>query len=199
MDSDNQTKWEHFLDPEILRPNLILASIYITAFEILQNSIIQQIQDFYTIGFNENGWLILPEYKEAILSKDKSPLYASLDWLKENKAINDEDIEKFNRIKDYRNRLAHELSRMLMEGLPFDIADKFNDMISLIVKIERWWIINVEIPTNPDFEGKYDEIDECKIISGPIFILKILIDVALGSDEEANFYINEYKKSLKRS
>jgi hypothetical protein len=197
MDTDNQTKWEHFLDPEILRPNLILASIYITAFEILQNSIIQQIQDFYTIGFNENG--CLPEYKEAILSKYKGPLYASLDWLKENKAINDEDIEKFNRIKDYRNLLVHELSRMLIKGLPPDITGKFKDMISLIDKIERWWIINVEIPTNPDIDGKYDEIGESKIISAPILSFKILIDIALGSNEEANFYINEYKKILRNS
>ncbi len=67
---DINEKWEHFLDPEVFRPNLIFASIYITAFEILQNSIVERIKDFYTIGFNENGWIILHEYQEDALSKD---------------------------------------------------------------------------------------------------------------------------------
>lgn len=198
MDKDNQAKWERFLDPEVLRPNLILASIYIAAFEVLKNSIIERIRDFYISGFDENGWIIMPEYKEKVLSKDKSPTYASLKWLKESEAIGDEDIEKFNAIKEYRNLLAHEITRMLMEGLPSDFADRFNDMVALLDKIERWWIVNVEIPTNPDFDGKYDEIDENGIIPGPILSLRMMIDVALGSDEKAKFYINEFKKNISR-
>lgn len=43
MDNNNQTKWERFPDPEVLRPNLILASVYIAAFEILKNSIIERL------------------------------------------------------------------------------------------------------------------------------------------------------------
>jgi len=199
LDVDINEKWEHFLDPKVLRPNLIFASIYIAAFEILQNSIVERIKDFYTMGFNENGWIIMPEYQEDVLSKDKSHTYASLKWLKENKAIDDEDFEKFEKTKDYRNLLAHEISRMLMDGLPPDIGDRFKDMISLLDKIEKWWIINFEIPINPDFDGKHDEINESDIFPGPILILKIMIDVALGSEEEANYYINEYKKSLRSS
>jgi hypothetical protein len=41
MDNNNQAKWERFLDPGVLRPNLILAPLYIAAFEILKNSIIE--------------------------------------------------------------------------------------------------------------------------------------------------------------
>ena len=43
MDNDSQAKWERFLDPEVLRPNLILASVYIAAFEVLKNSIIDRL------------------------------------------------------------------------------------------------------------------------------------------------------------
>ena len=196
MNKDNQAKWERFLDPEVLRPNLILASIYIAAFEILKNSIIEGIRDFYISGFKENNWIISPEYKNNVLSKDKSPTYASLKWLKESEAINDDDIEKFNKIKEYRNLLAHEITKMMMEGLPPEFTERFNDMVALLDKIERWWIINVEIPTNPDFDGKHDEIDESGIVPGPIMSLRMMIDVALGSDETASFYINEFKKNL---
>jgi len=158
--------------------------------------VIERIRDFYVSGFNENGWIVMPEYKDNVLSKDKSPTYASLTWLKESEAINDNDIEKFNKIKGCRNLLAHEITKMLVEGLPPDFNERLNDMVALLDKIERWWIVNVEIPTNPDFDGKYEEIDESGIIPGPIMSLRMMIDVALGSDETANFYINEFKKNF---
>jgi hypothetical protein len=196
MDNDNQAKWERFLDPGVLRPNLILASLYIAAFEVLKNSIIERLRNFYISGFDENGWIILPEYKDEVLSKDKSLTYASLKWLKTSEAINGDDVEKFNKIKECRNLLAHEITRMLMEGLPSDFTERFNDMVALLDKIETWWIVNVEIPTNPDFDGKYEEIDESKIVPGPILSLRMMVDVALGSDEAATFYINEFKKNI---
>ena len=196
MDNENQAKWERFLDPGVLRPNLVLASLYIAAFEVLKNSIIERLRDFYVSGFDQKGMIISPEYKEEVLSKDKSPTYASLKWLKRSDAINDDDIEKFNKIKEFRNFLAHEITKMLMEGLPTDFPERFNDMVALLDKIERWWIVNVEIPTNPDFDGRYEEIDESGIIPGPILSLRMMVDVALGSDEEANFYINEFKKNI---
>src|SRR5215207_2514976 len=97
MSDENQANWERFLDPEVLRPNLILASVYIAAFEVLKNSILERIREFYITGFDENGWIIMPEYKTDVLSKDKSPTYASLKWLKESEAIGDDDIEKFSK------------------------------------------------------------------------------------------------------
>src|SRR5271157_6166374 len=100
MDKDIQAQWERFLDPKELRPNLIMASLYIAAFEILKNSIIERIRDFYIMGFDENGWIINPEYTQKILLKDKSLTYASLKWLLESQAINAADIEKFNKVKE---------------------------------------------------------------------------------------------------
>ncbi|GAI34251.1 unnamed protein product, partial [marine sediment metagenome] len=81
MDDDVRISWERFLNPEILRTNLIVASLFITAFEMLKDSIIGHIRDFFTNGFDENGWIIDDKYKTEVLSKNKSPLYASLAWL----------------------------------------------------------------------------------------------------------------------
>jgi hypothetical protein len=193
MSENIQAEWERFLDPKELRPNLILASLYIAAFEILKNSIIDRIRDFYTRGFDENGWIIAPEYKEQVLSKG-SVIFASLEWLKESQAINDDDIEKFKKAKECRNLLAHEITKFLAKGLPPEFPERFNDMITLVGKIERWWIVNVEIPTDPDLAEKAGEIDESGIVPGPIMSLRMMIDVALGSDETANYYINGFKK-----
>ena len=63
MQRETQRSWETFLDPASLRPNLIAASIYIAAFEVLKTTIVDRIKDFYANGFDENGWRIDPEYQ----------------------------------------------------------------------------------------------------------------------------------------
>lgn len=194
IDKDSQAKLMRIFDPEEVKPNLILASIYIATFEILKNSIIDNIKNFYITGFDVDKYIVDSSYYEKVLSKDRSTTYASLKWLKESGVIDDEDIEKFNEAKQVRNFLAHGITKMLMEGLPSDFVERLTDMVNLVDKIERWWIVNVDIPTDPYLAGK--EIDENKIISGPIMGLRVMLDVALGSDEEANAYINEFKKQM---
>jgi len=162
LDDKVNKSWENFLNPEVLRPNLIIASIYIAAFELLKNTIIDRIRGFYTMGFDGNGRRIDPEYQSEVLSKSRSPVYASLEWLKEAKAIQENDIDIFESAKKHRNDLAHAIMGMLAEGLPSDLSARFSEMVSLIDKIERWWIVNVEIPTNPEFDGEH--IDESGIV-----------------------------------
>ncbi len=87
--------------------------------------------------FDSDGVILNPEYKEAVLTRNRSPVYASLDWLREAGAITDADIRAFDRAKEYRNLLAHELTRLLMEGLPQDFSERFKDMVMLLGKIEK--------------------------------------------------------------
>jgi hypothetical protein len=192
VDSNVNKKWEGFLDPEVLRPKLISASIFLAAYDLLCDTIIGRIKDFYSIGFDENGAHVDPKYKQKVLSRNRSPLYASLLWLKENDAIDDNDLAEFERLKESRNRVAHELAQMVCGVLPSDFLGQFPSLLVLINKIEVWWIVNVEIDTNPDMDGK--KIDESGIVPGKIMILQMMVEVALGSEEEANYYINEFRK-----
>jgi hypothetical protein len=48
----------------------------------------------------------------------------------------------------------------------------------------------VKIPANPKFAGK--EIDIEGIIPGTIASLKMMLDIALGSDEEAEYYLKRF-------
>jgi hypothetical protein len=72
------------------------------------------------------------------------------------------------------------------------LPERFADILALVDKIGRWWVVNVEIPTNPDFDG--EKIDETGIVPGPTMGLRLLIDIALGSEEESRLYINEFLK-----
>ena len=78
MDEKIKASWERVLHPETLKTNIITASIFSMAFEMLKDSIIEKIEGFFTDGFNENGMIISPEYKEKVLTLNRSPLYTSL-------------------------------------------------------------------------------------------------------------------------
>lgn len=81
---------------------------------------------------------------------------------------------------------------MLSEGLPSDFPERFNEIVYLLNKIELWWIINVEIPLNPDLVDK--EIEEDEIVPGPVANLQMMVNIALGTDEEARAYYDEFVK-----
>jgi hypothetical protein len=98
----------------------------------LKAAITDRIRSFYTLGF-EPG----PKFESEVLSKHRSPVYASLEWLQESHAITEDDISIFERAKELRNRLARGLSGMLHHGLPSDLAVRFGEMVSLLEKIER--------------------------------------------------------------
>ena len=65
-------------------------------------------------------------------------------------------------------------------------------MVALLRKIEVWWIVNVELETDPDWADK--EVDESGIVPGPVMMLQVMMDIALGDDEQAEFYIELYPK-----
>ena len=65
-------------------------------------------------------------------------------------------------------------------------------MVRLLRKIEKWWIVEFEIPINSDFDGK--EIDEDGIVPGPVMMLQLMFDVALGPEQEANKYHKEIER-----
>lgn len=194
MDPKVKQSWEEFLNPEVTRPRLIAASLYIAGFEALKDSIVGRIRSFHWAGFDESGDKIDPKYDSDVLARNKSPAYASLDWLKEHGAIDDADVQTFAHVKRCRNKLAHELLSMIgSEGLPADFDQCFADMVALLRKIEVWWIVNVEIPTNPDFDGS-EEIDEDGIVPGPIMSMQLLMEIALGDEERSRFHYEEFRK-----
>lgn len=192
MENNTQISWERFLNPEILRSNLIVASLYITAFEMLKDTIISRIHDFYIIGFEDDKEIISSDYKTKVLSLNNSPLYASLEWLKQNDVIDDQDMKIFSDIKFCRNEIAHELSNFISQNPKIDPLPLFSKMNELLNKIEKWWIINVEVTTNPDLLEM--DIDEQGVVPGKIIMIRLLLDIALGSEEESKFYYNQYIK-----
>lgn len=189
----SSAKWKQLLDPQALRPRLIFISLFITLYEMLKSSIIKRIEDFFITGFVEAKITVDPKYKESLAATgQKKLLDQSLVWLKNHDAIDDTDIATVHEIREYRNKLAHQIAEMVTGYDPALEVDLFQKASGLLRKIEVWWIQNVEIPTNPDYDGK--EIKDDEISSGTELILKLMVDVGLGEEKEAERYLREFEK-----
>lgn len=186
MDEQVRASWERALHPETLKSNIITASIFSMAFEMLKSSIIEKIEGFFANGLDGNGVIVSPEYKEEVLSLNRSALYASLKWLQNMSALDDNDLEKFEHIKRCRNTLVHEMLTFASSGVDFDVGDAFNEMVGLLRKIEIWWFENLEMAIDP--EAYPEDLDLDEVVPGPVWSLQMLIDVALGPEEEAKKY-----------
>ncbi|KJZ61742.1 hypothetical protein VD17_28225 [Pseudomonas fluorescens] len=169
-----------------MQERLISASLYITAYEMLKASIVDRLKDFFCIGFTEDGITTSPDYKRKVLALNKSPIYASLVWLKDAEAIDQGDIDVFDQLRQLRNSLAHELPEVVLAGKNLALRERMQDVMNLMRKIEIWWIVNVEIETDPDFDGR--DINPDEITPGPILMMQIMLEVLSGNEALREHY-----------
>jgi hypothetical protein len=187
--SDAMEQWEKFLEPEVVRQRLFNASLFITAFELLKDSIVGRLRDFYCIGFDASGPTVSEDYEARVLRRSKSVLYASLDWLRESDVIDADDLAAFERIRKARNGIAHALPALVFQGEDQEVEKRFPEAFALMKKIEVWWVLNLEIPTNPDYDGQ--EIDESGVVPGAVWMFQLMMEVASGNTT----YLEEFKKA----
>ena len=102
--------------------------------------------------------------KAKFLVRNNSALYASFDWLREHEAIDETDLETFKSLKKTRNLLAHQLFEVVTGQVESSHVSQFQLLVSLLRKVEVWWVVNVEIPTDPGYDGQ--EVDEAGIVPG---------------------------------
>jgi hypothetical protein len=190
--TDTKSSWETFLHPETLRGNLIAIALFISAFEMFKDRVIEKPETFFSNGFDQNGLIVDEKYKTEVLSKSKSRLYASLLWFKEMEAIDDEDIESFDIIRKHRNEVTHELTDFLSNANRNLDPTAFQRLIALLSKIEKWWLINFEMAINPEMVPESVNVDD--VIPGPIWSLQLMLDIALGNEPEEGYYYNAFKE-----
>lgn len=195
--NENIEKWIKFLHPGNLKDNLMFSSLYIATFESFKDYVIDEVKFFFHVGFSDENDNFDPKYIESVKSKDKKYIdNASLLWLIEIEAISQEDFELYKELRQYRNKLSHELMTLLFEGLPEELPEKFNKLIQLRTKIEKWWILNIEIPTSCDFDSE-EEITETDIFTSSQIFNQIIFDMLSGDEKKATYYREEFIKKFK--
>lgn len=197
---DYTEKLSGFFTPDLLHQKLITASVFIAVYENFKSTIVDNVKYFYCNGFMD-GKELLEDYESKVLSKIRSnknkQIRATLLWYQENGAITEKDIEKFKQMTDLRNTLSHDLLTKMLDGLPDSIYDVYFDMINLFEQITKWWIREIEIPTNPDISmEQYNDIDWDAITSVNLEFIKIMTDIAFTGNEKYLELLRQTKKEI---
>lgn len=170
--------YNKFLNPDAIKSNLILSALYLTAYELLKDAIIDNIRDFFSFEYKDGKTIPDKQYEDEVVRVHKYLLYASCLWLKRNDVITESEVEEIENIRKHRNQVAHELPKLLSDiDLNLNVG-YFLRIRELLEKIEIWWVKNVEIPVNPDFDGV--EVNEKDIRPGRVMALDYVISVAFS-------------------
>jgi len=192
MDKKVDSDWNKFFDSKEIKRNLIDSSLFLAFYEILKNTIVDRIADFFNNEFKNGKFVNSTKYNEQIIwrkIKGKQNIFSSSClWLVENNVITFDDHNQINEIRLERDRIAHNLPKFLLGSEYIIRKDLFNLMKDLTLKIDKWWIVEVDLTINQELIGQ--NIDTDKIVSGNDLILSYIFNIA-------NTDLNDLEKQIK--
>lgn len=161
VDEDYASRLLARLQPEEVVGNMLRIGVALTLYELLKPQVLNGVRDFFSVGFNEDGWLYDERAFDAKVRRlDSRSVYrASLLWLEAQGAIDSGDVDAVDRLHKYRQKLAHESGTLILDP-DFEIQD---DLIAhardALDKIASFWA-QIEIETggtlDPSEIGDYD-------------------------------------------
>ena len=177
-----------FLDPANLSMSLQFAALFIAVFDYFKDALIERVKNFYLSGIKD-GKPQYRDYDKKVLSKidgkKNKTIRATLKWLQENGAFSNEDIKCFKELTNTRNALAHNMAVLLFEGLDEQYISQYVAMLELFSKFDKWWIAEIEIPTDPDMTPEvFDNIDWDGLSSMGLVLLKMMTDAAINGNDK---------------
>jgi hypothetical protein len=164
------------LSPATLKANLMRASLFLTAFELLQLELVEKVQTFYAITFDENARGIASDsYREEVLSlapPDVHPntlrFHASCAWWVKDGTLTAANVAEIKAIKKHRDRIAHELPKILIDPA-FSVDWRlFSRLCHFITVLGRFWG-RVTIDSLEEYDGR--EMPHAAIESGPMLLV----------------------------
>ena len=187
--------WEKFLNPQSLKQNLISASVFLVAYEMLKQALIDQLRGFFTVSMAANGeWEIDEDYRQKVLSLDKKEMIACAKWFRDSGALNDDDLLIIKELADHRNIIAHELPAIIGSQKEVSLIH-LRCIYAITSKIDNWWIREIEIPTNPDFDHRtFSEEELSNCCSMRMMIMSLLIEIANGDDTKLSSIYEMWRK-----
>lgn len=169
---------EKLQNPDAIKSNLVLSALYLMAYELLKDAVIDNIRAFFSFEYEDDKAIPDKRYDDEVIRAHKDRLHASCLWLNRNGVITDSEVEEIENIRRHRNQVAHELPKLLGDtSLNLNIG-YFLRIRELLENIEAWWVQNVDIPANQDFDG--EEVDASDIRPGRMMILDYVISAALA-------------------
>lgn len=175
---------DSFLDDEKIIKKLVLISVHISFFELVNYQVINAPRNFFSNDVRIiNGKLVTcdetQDYIENVKKHFKKDLYkSSAYWYKTNDIINQEEFELLVKFRNKRNDAAHEIINILLDSdFSFEKQD-FIHIAEIYKKICLWWIREVESTTNPAFDNiDLKSFDFETAIEPKLFPIKRLLEI----------------------
>lgn len=173
-----------FLDDSVISKKLILMSLHISLFELINYQVVNAPKNFFSKDIRLiNGKLVAcdetPEYKDNVKRHFKKDLYrSSAYWYLINNVIDKDDFDLLIKFRNDRNDAAHEIINILFDS-KFSITQAdFKAVVDIYKKICLWWIREVESTTNPAFDNiNLDTFDFEMAIEPQLFPARRLLDL----------------------
>jgi hypothetical protein len=170
------------LQPEAIRANLLMVSLFLFTYEALMDAIVEQTRGFYSTEWDAERRELVPNerYRTQVLSLAKGPLDSSCRWLMAGGALCEDDLRAVHAAKELRNRVAHELPEVLLDGgVAFGPA--LWDLWALIRKVDQWFIREIHVPCDPDFDHLTEqELSEADVHSFRMSMLQLVTEAVAG-------------------
>lgn len=180
---DDQVEYRRRLEakfePAQIRATLGFAGLYQIAHEMLKRSVLVEVREFYSRGFDETGTLYDDErYQRQVLALEpKNRFRASLLWLVEAEAITLAQADRLDEIYAHRHALSHELINYVIDP-DFELdLDLFNDAVSILKAIRRFWT-SIEMDLG-SFDHLDDDVDLDEAVPLSLMVLQQCIDAYL--------------------
>lgn len=138
-----------------LKSNTQKAALYIAVFEALKAFIIDNVATYVIGSINFDRTNNEKEFEEKVL--DNYPYnvdYASLIWLEKQNAIKHSDFLMYQELRKLKEDLTKKIMFGLKDGLPSNINSYFEKLFEIRIKIEKWWVLEINIDSNVEFEGE---------------------------------------------
>ncbi|WP_299105985.1 hypothetical protein [uncultured Tenacibaculum sp.] len=170
------------------------ASLYLTAYDLLIDTIIRKIEEFYTDGFDENGFIIGERYKTEVRGLYKKDIViASTKWLVKNNVISESELVRIKLFKKHRNELAHELTKMISDSDSNTKTEFISEIRDLYFKIQKWWFIEYEVQINPDLAHlDTDKLDYNEVLMMQMLPMNYMVNIV---NDEIEKRANRKKQS----
>lgn len=190
---DATQQWKNILDRDILKNSINIITLYIAIYELLEDAVISKPKDFYTIiEFDEEAKRKYTENVLSLYDKTQCPkvlekrkdIVSSLLWFKKVGAIDENDITIFAESKTLRNEVVHEMFNYIAEGTT-QLVEQLVQMYALFSKIEKWWILEIEIPIGGEFPDLTEE-EQQGVMSGNMMVLDVIMDI-LANDSNMHY------------
>lgn len=189
--------WMKFLNTEEVKFHLTCASLYLTAYEMLIDTMLRLSKDFYTVGYDGTNDVISEDYTKSLKQLyPKDIVIASAMWFQSKlDCLNEKDVELIKELKAYRNQLAHEMPKVISE-IDYDVKTHYIEKIrDLYKKIHLWWFIEIESTTDPDTDENSLGVDPELAISFIMlpmeYFLKIITEETQKRTERIEKEANE--------